>query len=532
MAISSCKKDKDSGSSSIIAIDSIYFNGKYVANGTSVQNVNLAPVTLKIAFLNAVDPTTFSQDAIVFSNGIDYSYQFINSDKALLVTTTSAPTSWESFNINIKAGTCKAGGKVVAGYTARFTAQLDSTFKFPLVSDTSLLTIVQKQTFKYFWDFAHPQCGMARERNTSGDVVTTGGSGFGVMALIVGMNRGFISRSAGLARFDTILGFLESCDRFHGAWPHWLNGVTGKVVPFSTQDDGADLVETNFMMEGLLTMRQYLDSLISAEDSLIHRITRLYQDVEYDWFTNGQNVLYWHWSPDYGWEGNMQIQGYNETLITYILAESSITHPISATVYSSGYAQNGGIINGNSYYGYVLPLGSPYGGPLFFTQYSYLGLDPRNLSDKYANYWEQNVNQTLINCSYCAANPMHYTGYSLNCWGLTASDNPWGYNAQSPINDLGVITPTAAVSSLPYTPQQSLDAIRFFYYKLGDKLWGPYGFYDSFDPTVGWWANSDLAIDEGPIIDMIENYRTGLLWNLFMTCPEVKSGLIKIGFTY
>ncbi len=453
MVIISCKKDKDSGSSSIISVDSIYFNGKYVGNGSTVQNVNLAPLTLRIAFLNAVDPAVFSQDAIVFSNGGSYSFQFINNNKALIVTTTSALTSWESLSIDIREGICKAGGKVVAGYSANFTAQLDSTYKFPLVSDTALLTIVQRQTFKYFWDFGHPQCGMARERNTSGDVVTTGGSGFGVMALIVGMNRGFISRSEGLTRLQTILGFLETCDRFHGAWPHWLNGVTGKVVPFATDDDGADLVETNYMMQGLLTMRQYLDSTVSGEDSLIHRITTLFQGIEYDWFARGGDVLYWNWSPDYGWAVNVPIQGYNETVITYILAESSVTHPVSDSVYFSGYAGNGSIVNGNKYYGYTLPLGQPYGGPLFFTQYSYLGLDPRNLSDRYANYWEQNVNQTLINWSYCAANPLHYTGYSSNCWGLTASDNPWGYDAQSPTNDRGVITPTAAVSSLPLCPK-------------------------------------------------------------------------------
>jgi hypothetical protein len=392
------------------------------------------------------------------------------------------------------------------------------------------MTLVQRQTFKYFWDFGHPSCGMARERNSSGDIVTTGGSGFGIMAMIVALERGFISRADGITRLDKILGFLETCDRFHGVWPHWINGVTGKTQPFSSTDNGGDLVETSYMIEGLLCMRQYLDSTVTAEKAEIGRINSLYHSVEFDWFTYGQKTLYWEWSPDYGY--NLKIQGYNETLITYLMASSSPTHSITADVYTNGYANNGGIKNGRSYYGYILPLGQDYGGPLFFTQYSYMGLDPRHLKDQYADYWEQNVNQTLINWAYCIANPKNFPGYGKGVWGLTASDNPWGYNAQSPTNDLGVISPTAAISSIAYTPTQSLNALRTYYYFLGDHLWGDYGFYDAFDVTEGWWANSTLAIDQGPIICMIENYRTGLLWNLFMSAPEVQKGLTKLGFTY
>jgi hypothetical protein len=229
---------------------------------------------------------------------------------------------------------------------------------------------------------------------------------------------------------------------------------------------------------------------------------------------------------------NFQIRGYNETLITYIMAASANTHTIPASAYQMGYAQNGGIVNGKTFYGYVLPVGYDYGGPLFFAHYSFLGLDPRNLSDAYANYWTQNVNHSLINWSYCTANPKKYPDYSDHCWGLTASDIPNGYSASEPNNDLGTIAPTAAVSSLPYTPEQSMNAIRYFYYILGDKLWGQYGFYDAFDVHSGWWASSFLAIDQGPQICMIENYRTGLLWNLFMSAPEVQSGLTKLGFTY
>jgi hypothetical protein len=138
----------------------------------------------------------------------------------------------------------------------------------------------------------------------------------------------------------------------------------------------------------------------------------------------------------------------------------------------------------------------------------------------------------LINHAYCVANPKKFVGYSDSCWGLTSSDNQNGYDAHSPANDLGVITPTAALSSFPYTPEQSMKALKFFYYTVGDRLWGPYGFYDAFNLTEGWTANSYLAIDQGPIVVMIENYRTGLLWELFMSAPEVQQAINELDFTY
>jgi hypothetical protein len=352
------------------------------------------------------------------------------------------------------------------------------------------------------------------------------------MSIVVGIERNFITRQEGVDRLEKIVDFLTTADRFHGAWPHWMSGTTGNVIPFSPDDNGADLVETSYLIEGLLTARQYLSSSNTQESQLIDKINDLWETVEWEWFTKGgENVLYWHWSPDKEWIMNMQIKGYNEALITYFLAAASPTHPITASVYHQGWASNGAIINGNSYYGFILPVGMSYGGPLFFAHYSFLGLDPHNLSDQYANYWTQNVNHTEINHAYCADNPKNFVGYATNNWGLTASDNQDGYSAHSPTNDLGVISPTAAISSIPYTPSSSLDAMKFFYYTIGDKMWGPYGFYDAFNVTEGWYATSDLAIDQGPMIIMIENYRTGLLWDLFMSCPEVTVSMNTLGFT-
>jgi len=514
----------------IMTISSITLNGQNFG-ASYLKDINTKNINIEINFSDALNASNY-QTFFAISGNPTLNFALSNNNKKLDITIASPLSNYIKYNFYISNSLLASDGFGFKGFSNNFYTSLDSTNKFPVISDDDLLTLVQRQTFKYFWENGHPACGMARERNTSGDVVTMGGSGFGVMAMVVAMSRGFISRADGMTRLDKILTFLETCDRFHGAWSHWMNGNTGKVVPFGAKDDGADVVETTFMIQGLLTMRQYLNSSDVTENSYISRINTLYQAIDFPFFTQGQNVLYWNWSPTYGFAVNVQLKGYNETLITHVIAASSPTHPISKAVYTEGYASNGAIKNGKTFYGYVLPLGQDYGGPLFFTHYSYLGLDPRKLQDQYANYWTQNVNQSMINYLYCVSNPRGYVGYSKDSWGLTASDNNNGYFAQSPTSDLGVISPTAAVSALPYVPTQSLQAIRFFYYKLGDKMWGDQGFYDAFNVTANWYATSYLAIDQGPEICMIENYRTQLLWNLFMTCPEIQTGLTNLGFTY
>lgn len=420
------------------------------------------------------------------------------------------------------------------------------------LSTDSLLTIVQHQTFQYFWNGAEPNSGMAPERiNMDGiypqddkDVVTTGGSGFGVMAILTAIHRGFITRKEGLHRLEKIVNFLEKADRFHGAWPHWMHGPTGKVKPFSKKDDGGDIVETAFMVQGLLCVRQYFKNgnlpagrQGKEEKKLANRIDKLWKQVDWNWYRNGQNVLYWHWSPDYGWQMNFPIHGYNECLIVYVLAASSPTHGVPASVYHEGWAENGKIKSPSEHFGYALQLyhqGAPNGGPLFWAHYSYLGLDPHGLKDEYADYWEENKDQALINYTWCVENILNYKGYGPDCWGLTSSYSIKGYAGHAPSEkrDLGVIAPTAAISSIPYTPDKSIAAIKHWYNDMKDKLWGAYGFYDAFSETAGWYPKKYLAIDQGPQVVMIENYRSGLLWKLFMSCPEVKVGLNKLEFQY
>ena len=412
------------------------------------------------------------------------------------------------------------------------------------ISDDSLMTLVQYRTFQYFWDGAEPISGLARERyHVDGEypqndkhVVTSGGGGFGVMAILVGIERGFITRQQGLERLEKIVTFLENADSFHGVWPHWWNGETGEVKPFSQKDDGGDLVETSFMIQGLLTVRQYFQEGNAQEKSLADRIDKLWKAVEFDWHTQGQNVLYWHWSPQHAWEMNFPVKGYNECLIMYVLAASSPTHGVSAEVYHEGWARGGDIKNDPDHeaYGYHLALkhngAEQFGGPLFWAHYSYLGLDPRGLKDQYADYWEHNTNHTLINRTWCVDNTLGYKGYGPESWGLTASYSVKGYSGHAPgeNRDKGVISPTAALSSFPYTPKYSMQAMRHWYENLGDKVFGEYGFYDAFSETHDWFPQRYLAIDQGPIVVMIENHRSGLLWDLFMSCPEIKEGLKKL----
>lgn len=411
------------------------------------------------------------------------------------------------------------------------------------LSGEALLDSVERRTFDYFWSGAEPNSGLAPERiHLDGEypendraVVTTGGSGFGLMALIAGIDRGYITRDEGVARFERAVSFLEHADRFHGAWPHWMEGETGRVKPFGQKDNGGDLVETAFLVQGLLAAHQYFVDGSPREQALAARIDSLWRGVEWSWYRNGQNVLYWHWSPEYEWEMNFAVRGYNECLVMYLLAASSPTHPVDREVYTEGWAEGGAIVAPHEVEGYPLRLRyqGTEAGPLFWAHYSFLGLDPRGLHDAYCdNYFDEMRNYTLVNRAYCVRNPQHHAGYGADCWGLTASYSVDGYAAHAPSerDDRGVISPTAALSSIVYTPDESMAVMRHLYEALGDRVWGPYGFYDAFSEGAAWFPMRYLAIDQGPIAVMIENHRSGLLWRLFMSHPDVKNGLRRLGF--
>ncbi len=538
LLFSSCKKNTTTPPPPVTPPEVFNFKDLKVNNavkGSPVYNVNFAP-EVKVSFSANVNRATVA-GGITLKNvsGADIAFAatYENGDSTVILKPVLQPITKYTLGLNSSLKT-QRNTTLSNGTSYVFVTHIDSTDKFAALTDDGLLDKVQQQTFKYFWDFGHPVSGMARERNSSGDLVTSGGTGFGIMAIVTAANRNFITRQQGAARVLKIADFLiNNCTRYHGAFAHWINGASGVTIPFSPNDNGADLVETAYLMQGLITARQYFNSTDATETDLRNKINTLWNGVEWNWFRQGnKDVLYWHWSPDKAWAMNATISGWNEALITYVLGASSTTFAIPKVVYDNGWARNGAMKNNKVFFGSQLPLGPDLGGPLFFEHYSFLGINPTGLNDAYASYQLQTINHTKINYEYCRANPRQWYGYSNICWGLTASDVPNGYHASAPGNDdIGVIAPTAAISSMPYTPVESMQALKFFYYKLGDKLWGDYGFADAFSLHESWFATSTLAIDQGPIIIMIENYRTGLLWNLFTSAPEIKTGMKNLGFT-
>ena len=401
------------------------------------------------------------------------------------------------------------------------------------LGDAEFMDMIQRATFRYFWQGAHPVSGLSRERSSSGDVCTSGGSGFGLMTIPVGIERGYVTRAEGVARTLKVLNFLSATAEKHwGAFPHWINGVTGQHVEFlGPGDDTVDIVETSFMAQGLLTVRRYFDGASVEEVQIRALATQMWEAIDWSMFVaSGETRLRWHRSATTGLS-SVNVQGWNECLITYLLAIASPTHPVPASFYTLGWARSGAMALNQSYYGYPLYVGYAYGGPMFFAHYSFLGFDPRFKKDAYANYYTHNRNQALVQVAYSNANPLSKVGYTATCWGLTASDEPNGYSAHEPYtNDNGTLTPTAALASMPYAPQQSLAAARTFYGTYGATLWGFDGFKDAFNPGAGWTASDCLAIDQGPIVLMIENLRSGLLWKRFMANPEIAPALAAVGF--
>ncbi len=422
------------------------------------------------------------------------------------------------------------------------------------LTDEQLIDKVEKQTFDYFWKYAEPNSGMARERffpdgnypENDAHIIAVGGSGFGLMAILAAVNQKYITKEEAMKRLNKIADFLQKADRFHGAWPHWLDGNTGKVIPFGKKDNGGDLVETSFLCEGIICVREFFKNGTTEEKELAAKYDMLWKGVDYNWYTNNEQKLYWHWSPNYAWEMNFPLEGYNECLITYVLGSAS-KHPINPSVYDKCWARNGAIVSKNKKYNLPLILkhngAEEFGGPLFWAHYSYVGLDPNQLSDKYANYWDLNYNQVKIDYLYCIENPKKFKGYGPDYWGLTASYSVnkegtigydskarIGYNAHMPSNDHGIISPTAAVSSIVYMPKESIAVMRNLYENHNADMWGVAGFYDAHSLEHKTSAKQYLAIDQGPMVVMIENYRSGLLWKLFMNAPEVKQGLLKLGF--
>jgi hypothetical protein len=540
-----CKKEENNSPDPVLPVAkmSIEFRriNNQIINTSSTQLLSNVAV-MQLAFSAKVDRNSVA-GAIVWrspNNNITLplSITYSNGDSILLLQTATPLEFLTLYSVSISdALKSTSGAALESPFSFSIRTGIDPSNKFPLISDDALLDTVQRRTFKYFWDFGHPVSGLARDKTNDSnlDDCSIGGTGFGILCLPIAVNRNFITRAEALVRMQKIVGFLKTKGKsFHGTFPHRMNGTTGEVVVWSPKDDGADLVETSLLMMGLLTARQYFDGPGAMETALRTDINILYNKVEWNWFQkDNENALYWLWSPNYKWDITFRIRGWNETLIAYLLAASSTTHTITKEVYDNGFANNGGHKNGQQYYGRNLPLGSAFGGPLFLSQYTFLCVKPTGLSDAYANYEVQTKNHPLINRAYCIENPKNFFGYTDSCWGLTASSTNLGYTASSPSNDVGVIAPTAALTSFPFTPDESMAALKYFYYRLGNYLWKDYGFVDAFNLNTNpvWIGPQELVYNQLPIMIAIENYRTGLIWDLFFSCPEVKAGMRKLGFS-
>lgn len=509
---------------------------------TSSVQLQANNAVLQLGFSAKIDRSSVAAaltwNTVNAASNVPVTLNYANGDSVLIIQPQLPLAFLTQYAVTISDKLKSTNGVPFASaLTLTIRTGIDPSDKFPQIAVNALLDTVQKRTFKYFWDYGHPVSGLARDKTntTEKDDCSIGGTGFGLLCIPVAVNRNFITRDEGLARMQKIVDFLKGkAKSFHGAFPHRINGTTGEVIVWSPKDDGADLVETSFLMMGLLTARQYFDGAGAGESTLRNDINALYNSVEWTWFKkDNENALYWLWSPNHNWDITFMVRGWNETLITYVLAASSPSYPISKQVYDKGFANNGGLKNGQPYYGIHLPLGEAFGGPLFLSQYSFLGINPTGLSDAYANYALQTKNHTLINRAYCIENPKNHFGYSDSCWGLTASSSNQGYKAFSPTNDLGVIAPTAALSSFAFTPNESMAALKYFYYRLGNYLWSDYGFVDAFNLNTNpvWIGPQELVYNQLPIMIAIENHRTGLIWDLFTSCPEVKAGMRKLGFT-
>ncbi len=502
------------------------------ADATSyLHQVSIVP-KLKLSFTTALDKTlaATSVKLLNFSDNlpVDANITFENGDQTMVVVPKVPLKFFTDYRLTVTTDLqSSARVPLPQAVTVKFTTLLDQKDKFPALTNEQLLDTVQRRTFKFFWEFGHPTSGLSRDADMRGDLddCTIGGTGFGIMTLPGAIERGFITRAQGLERMNMIVNFLNTKSAtFHGAFPHRVNGSNGQVILWQgPRDDGADLLETSFLMMGLLTARQYFDQSTIDETALRTSITTLYNNVEWTWFTkNGENALYWLWSPTIGWDNSFMCKGWNETLITYILAASSPTYSISKKAYDEGFASNGGMKNGSTYYNHVLPFGPSLGGFPGYTQYSFLGIDPNGLTDTYGDYFKQVRNVHLINQAYCIGNSSRFYYYSDSCWGFYGDAT----------NFQGTIFPYVALGGLPYTPTESLKALNYFYYKLGDKLFLNYGFAGAFNFQNGVKVTKQvLSYDQLSYLVAIENYRSKLIWKLFTSNPEVKAGMKKLGFS-
>jgi hypothetical protein len=419
----------------------------------------------------------------------------------------------------------------LAGRESHDSTTISATPK--ALDDEAFLDLVQRTAFDYFWYETNPANGLIKDRSSDPSLSSIAAVGFGLSALTVGIDRGWISREAGRARVLTTLTFLWNSPHgpepdatgYKGFYYHFLDMQTGR----RDGDSELSTIDTALLLGGVLHVQQYFDQADATEDQIRALADAIYRRVEWPWMQVRAPKVCHGWTPErgfllYDWGG------YNEAMILYLLALGSPTfpiHPEAWAAWTSSYAWE-------THYGHAFVVFPP----LFGHQYSHVWVDFRDIQDPYMrdkglDYFENSRRATLANRAYAIANPHGWADYGENVWGLTASDIPSSYRARGAPpgeSDDGTITPTAVGGSLVFTPRESLAALRYMYTTYRTRLWGPYGFKDAFNPSIKWFASDYLGIDQGPFVLMLENYRTGRIWNVLMPHAAIQRGLKRAGF--
>jgi hypothetical protein len=402
-----------------------------------------------------------------------------------------------------------------------------------VLDDEAFLDLVQRTAFDYFWYETNPENGLIKDRSNDPSRSSIAAVGSGLSAPTVGIDRGWISREAGQARVLTTLQFLGNSPHgpeadatgYKGFYYHFLDMQTGR----RDGDSELSTIDTALLLGGVLHVQQYFDRDDATEATIRALADNLDRRVDWPWMQVRSAKICHGWNPETGFL-RYDWGGYNEAMILYLLALGSPTFPISPeawTAWTSSYAWQ-------THYGQAFVVFPP----LFGHQYSHVWIDFRGIQDAYMrakglDYFENSRRATLANRAYVIANPHGWADYGENVWGLTASDIPTSYSARGAPpaeRDDGTITPTAVGGSFAFTPRESLAALRHMYATYRTQIWGPYGFKDAFNPSMKWFASDYLGIDQGPIVLMIENYRTGRIWHEFMQHPTIQSGLARAGF--
>jgi hypothetical protein len=425
------------------------------------------------------------------------------------------------------AGTASrpAGAQAYPGITAS-----------PTLTTEALLDSLQRTSFEYFWEQANPVNGLIRDRSQTGSPCSIAAQGFGISAICIAIDHGWVTREAGRARIRLGMQTLWNGPQSDASFG--VNGYKGLFYHFLDINSGMrtwscelSTIDTALLMAGILDAREYFDTADAGDVELRALADSLYQRVDWDFMRSGGGAIKMGWKPGTGFNGYGYWIGYNEAMILYVLALGSPTHPVPATAW--GFWTTG--------YQWQTQYGQTYVifPPLFGHQYSHCWIDYRHIWDSYMQargitYFENSRRATLAQQAYCIANPGGWVGYGATTWGLTASDDPDGYTAHGAppaLNDDGTITPTAPASSLPFAPEIVIPTLQNLYDTYGAMIWGQYGFKDAFNYSRFWFGPDYIGIDEGPIVIMIENYLNGAVWRRCGTSPYIVTGLARAGFT-